>query len=108
MASNDNLLWAASKGRDVLLYPFDSEALIFQAEVSISAWSAWKTEYVESIVDGYDNDILSIGEILSLGEGSICIATGKAYLNKHEGIIDRGASSLTSSMEEYEDRLVRP
>ena len=58
-----NLMWVATKGTDVRLYPFQGRADIVYAESPIADTGViQKAQRAQPIIDTYDNYIASIGE----------------------------------------------
>jgi hypothetical protein len=48
--------------------------LIEQAYILRYPWEARETEYIDSVVDSYDNDVLGIREVLAGVEGGVGVA----------------------------------
>lgn len=64
---------AAERG-DVVADPFDGETLVEEADVLGQAGCAREAEDIDAVVDGDDENILSVGEILAVVEWSVCSA----------------------------------
>lgn len=71
MAEDGDAVWVTAEGLDVVLHPFDGHALVAQTKVLWVVGRAGVAEDVDAEVDGYDDDVLGVGEVLAVVEGSV-------------------------------------
>lgn len=79
MARNGDLLGIAAEASNVLPEPLDSGALVTQPEILRLARNAGEAEYVNPVVDGDDDDVLSLGEVLAVVERTVRVANGETW-----------------------------
>lgn len=77
LASDNNLLCISAKCCNVLLEPFHRQTLVTQSKVSICVRCSRETENVQSIVDGDNNDILVVSEVLAICEWCVGVTASK-------------------------------
>jgi hypothetical protein len=80
LPENGDLLRIATEAGDIVANPLDGETLIAEAEVLGNTRGTREAEDIEAVVEGDDNDILGVSEILALVECAVGIADGEAYL----------------------------
>ena len=68
---DDDFVGVAAEGADVGVEPLDGEALVAEAEVLGCVRGAGEAEDVEAEVEGRDDDVLGVGEVVAVVEGGV-------------------------------------
>lgn len=71
LARDDDFARVAPEGADVGVEPLDGEALVAEAEVLRRGGGAGEAEDVEAEVEGDDNYVLGVGEVVAVVEGGV-------------------------------------
>ena len=71
LAKDGDLGAVAAEGGDVVAHPFDCKPLVEETDVLGQVWRAGEAEDIDPVVEGYNDDILGGGEVLSIVEGRV-------------------------------------
>lgn len=80
LAGNGNLARVAAEAPDVVANPLDSSSLVAETQVGSLARGAGETEDVDSVVDGNDDNVLSVGKVLTVVERTVGVTNGESYI----------------------------
>jgi len=78
LASESDCGWFTTETRDVVPKPLDRSPLIAKTQILDLARGTREAENVETVVDGYDDDVFGLNKVLGVVEWTVGVANGKS------------------------------